>query len=169
MGKVGYLLVTPNRHPLPTQLKPGLVIDTKSQEPPWLVLDHDLHTMNVSDWPFDIWEAEVLRAISPQGHRGNYTRCRAIKIRTQLPAHIVFGPEDVGIGELLDFAGSLDLNQAEALASHIQPSASQLYSKAWSAWLHTLEDNVNRHLSDHKLPSNYPVHATALHSGRRLQ
>lgn len=117
------------------ELAPGLILDNRTDEPPWFVVDHELHTMTIPNWPFHLWKVHALKSIKPQNHAGNYIRCSAIKILERLPAHLVFGETDTGIGDLLEFGRTMTLDQAQSLSKLRCAEASGINSKVWQRWI----------------------------------
>jgi len=134
-GIIGYLGVIEGQSNALPNLAPGVLVDNKTDAPPWIVVDHDLMTMVVSNWPFSLWKVQVLKPINPQEHRGNYTRCSAIKVLEPLPSYKVFGEIDTGLCDILEFARGITLEQAHELSDLRSESASAIYSLAWHRWL----------------------------------
>lgn len=112
----------------------GAVMSNPSSEPPWIIVDHCLRDVTVARWPGRLWLAQVLDRLEPQDHRGNYTRCVSVKIVREMPTHNLFGPYGEQVEQILRFAGGLDREGAERLASHRHPDAVELTSQGWHRW-----------------------------------
>lgn len=132
---VGYFQVDQSNDQDLPELSPGLVLDRGTDEPPWFMVRHDLVAVSIPDWPLKLWKVEATRPIKPQGHSGNYIRCRAITVLDEVPAFKVFGEEDRGIVDIINFAAGLSKPQAAVLSGKRSPRASQLVNKGWREWL----------------------------------
>ena len=84
-GLTGYLELSKSNEDYIPALEPGMLFDRNSDKPPWIIVDHNLETMTVANWPINLWKVQVLKPIEPQGHIGNYTRCSAIKVLESMP------------------------------------------------------------------------------------
>jgi hypothetical protein len=113
---------------------PGDVIRNETREAPWLVVNHTLDGVLVTDWPGSLWEAEVVDAINPQNHKGDYTRAVAVRILRQVPPHELFGPNGEAVVWILDRTARLTREEAETLSRARAPEAGALYSRAWLNW-----------------------------------
>ncbi|MEZ5945482.1 MAG: hypothetical protein R3C13_06600 [Hyphomonas sp.] len=114
--------------------KEGDTIRNATRESPWIVVEHALDGVLITDWPGTLWEAEVVDALEPQDHTGNYTRSVAIRLVRRLPAHTLFGPHGEGVAWVAERARALTPEEAETLSEHRAPEAGRLYSKAWLNW-----------------------------------
>ena len=112
----------------------GDTVRNPSREAPWIVLLHSLQDVVVTDWPGILWEAEVVDALDPQGHTGDYTRCVAVRLMRRLPPHTLFGPDGEGVAWVIECARNLTPEDAEILADHRARESGQIYSKAWLRW-----------------------------------
>ncbi|MCA8892183.1 MAG: hypothetical protein KDA56_10280 [Hyphomonas sp.] len=112
----------------------GATVSNPSNEPPWIIVDQSLRDVTVARWPGRLWLAQVLDRLEPQDHRGNYTRCVSVKIIREMPTHHLFGPYGEQVEQALRFAGGLDREGAERLASYRHPDAAELTSQGWHRW-----------------------------------
>ncbi|MEW7007544.1 hypothetical protein AB2J24_07035 [Lentilitoribacter sp. EG35] len=149
-GLIGYLCVVENNRGNIPNLAPGLVLDNKTDAPPWIIVDHDLRTMTIPNWPISLWKVRALKPIKPQGHQGNYTRCRAIKVLERLPAYKVFGEVDTGLCNVLEFAQRMTLDQAIVLSKFRAKNAHEFYNLAWHRWLHHNPTQSNGYTKDYE-------------------
>ena len=140
--QTGFLYIADERpDPRFAAAQPGDVIRNATREAPWIVVDHTLDGVLVTSWPGALWEAEVVDALKPQGHTGDYTRAVAVKLIRRVPLHTLFGPHGEAVTWLLDRAIALTREEAGTLARNRAPDAGRLFSKAWLSW---------GGLSDHK-------------------
>ncbi|MEZ5997321.1 MAG: hypothetical protein R3B98_01330 [Hyphomonas sp.] len=131
----GYIFVAgPKADPRFHAAKEGDTIRNASREAPWIVVEHALGGVLVTDWPGTLWEAEVVDALEPQDHTGDYTRCIAVRLGRKLPVHTLFGPHGEGVAWVADRARNLTEDEADRLSEHRAPEAGRLYSKAWLGW-----------------------------------
>ena len=117
-----------------TTAQPGEVIRNPTREAPWIVVEHALHDVLITHWPGTLWEAEVLEALQPQGHTGNYTRAIAVRLVRRVPPHSMFGPNGEAIAWIADRTMSLTREEAVTLSGARSPLAAALYSRAWLNW-----------------------------------
>lgn len=131
---IGYMAFSHDTDRALAEVKAGSVQDNGTDAPPWLVVDHNLATITIPKWPITLWKVAVVTAIKPQGHVGNYTRCRAVRFLEKLPNYKVFGDTDSGIPDIISFAQLMTLAQAQALHETRSGSADIIRSKAWHRW-----------------------------------
>ncbi len=113
---------------------PGDEIRNETRDAPWIVVDRTLDGVLVTSWPGSLWEVEVLDAIRPQNHEGDYTRAVAVRILRTVPPHELFGPHGEAVAWILDRAIELTREEAETLSQHRAANAGLLYSRAWMNW-----------------------------------
>ncbi|MCF6220142.1 MAG: hypothetical protein L3J65_03430 [Robiginitomaculum sp.] len=113
----------------------GQIISKADDNPPWIVVNHSLADVTAAKWPGRLWRAEVLSALEPQGHRGNYTRCISVKIIEGVETEILFGELGTKIEEILEFASTLELPIAEGLAASRHKNIKGVVSKGWHRWM----------------------------------
>ena len=112
----------------------GDEIRNETRDAPWIVVDHALDGVLVTSWPGSVWEVDVVDAISPQNHEGNYTRAVAVRILRQVAPHELFGPNGEAVVWILDRAAQLTREDAETLSQHRAADAGRIYSRAWLSW-----------------------------------
>lgn len=112
----------------------GDVIRNETRDAPWIVVEHSLAGVLITSWPGTVWEAEVVDAISPQNHTGDYTRAVAVRILRQVPPAECFGPHGEAVVWILDRAARLNREDALTLSEHRALEAGRLYSRAWLNW-----------------------------------
>ena len=112
----------------------GEEIRNPTRQAPFIVVNHTLDEVLVTDWPGVLWEAEVVDALKPQDHRGNYTRAVAVRLLQQVPTHTLFGPHGEGVAWVADRARDLTHEEASLLAEARAPEAGDLYARAWLNW-----------------------------------
>lgn len=123
--------------------KKGDVRQNPDRNPPWLVIDHQIETLIVTQWPGTLWSVKVIDPIinsqvSPS-HRINdtagYTRAVAIELLEELPVSILFGQHGQAVCAILDKAQTLTYTDALQLSKWRSPNADTIYSEAWNKWL----------------------------------
>lgn len=112
----------------------GDEIRNPTREAPYIVVSHSTDDVLVTDWPGTLWRAEVVDALKPQGHTGDYTRAVAVRLIERVPTHTLFGSHGEGVAWVADRARDLTREEAALLAEARAPQAGQLYSKAWLNW-----------------------------------
>ena len=131
----GFIYVADERRdPRFATAQPGEEIRNATREAPWIVVEHKLDDVLITSWPGALWEAEVIDALAPQGHTGDYTRAVAVKLICRLPAHALFGPNGEAVAWVADRSTELSYQDAETLAYSRTPDAARLYGKAWRSW-----------------------------------
>ena len=114
--------------------KAGQIISNPDREPPWIIVNHSLRDTIVAKWPGQLWLAEVLDALEPQNHRGNYTRCVSVKMIKPVETDWLFGSHGKKIEEVLNFANKLDIDAAQRLVLNRSKEAGPLTSEGWHRW-----------------------------------
>lgn len=132
--ETGFIYLSEDKLGQFAEAEEGAVVSNPSSEPPWIIVDHSLRDATVARWPGRLWLAQVLERLEPQVHRGNYTRCTSVKIVRRMPTYYLFGPCGEQVEQALRFAGGLDREGAERLASHRHPDAAELTSLGWHRW-----------------------------------
>ena len=132
---IGFIYVADERQdPRFATATPGEVIRNATREPPWIIVEHTTDDILITSWPGMLWAAEVIDALEPQGHTGNYTRAVAVRLVRRLPLHELFGPHGEGVAWVADRAAALTRQDAGTLADNRAPEAGRLYSRAWLNW-----------------------------------
>jgi len=114
---------------------PGQVIANPNRDPPWIVVNHTLDDVIVATWPGRLWRAEVLDALEPQEHWGNYTRCIEIKLIEELKTEVLFGEFGACVEIVLRYASVLKFPMVRNLARFWSIEMKRIVSDGWHRWL----------------------------------
>ncbi|MEV0375511.1 hypothetical protein AB0I10_38145 [Streptomyces sp. NPDC050636] len=134
----------------PAYLKPataGVRLTLPVFTPPWIVVDHVLERVPVTNWPGRLFRVRVVppttdeeraamaRAAEGLASHADYTRAIAVDLLEELSPSALFGPNGDAVVRVIEVASALDEEGARALASARRPAAEREYSKAWDRWL----------------------------------
>lgn len=139
----------------------GARIRTPSLDPPWIVVDHAIHTVVVARWP-----GRLLRVASvpPAGEReraalaraaqnlrpdAGYTRVLAVDVLAELPAWILFGQHGAAVAGILERARHMAAQEARDLSAARHPAADQAFSRIWQRWLERQPHGAPYRSEDH--------------------
>ncbi|MGC4118942.1 MAG: hypothetical protein QM765_31120 [Myxococcales bacterium] len=123
----------------------GAVLRNADRRPPWLIVDHTVGSVIVSQWPGRLFEVEVVDPVGPEDLAAvkqpgllpgaGYTRAVAVRVLAELEAAKLFGEHGAAVVDVLERARRLSLEGAQLLADADDPRAGRCYSNAWNAWL----------------------------------
>ena len=131
----GYIYVSADKPGRFADAEPGDVISNPGEEPPYIIVDETLADVVVARWPGVLWRAQVIEAIEPQDHRGNYTRSRSVKLLDRVDTHSLFGRHGKAVEDILRVASVLTQAQAQTLTARRHPDARALQSAGYHRWL----------------------------------
>lgn len=140
-AEVGYVYMPSDEPGLFDGVDSGAVVENPERKAPYIVVNHELCDITVARWPGRLWQVQVLDRLEPQGHRGHYTRCFAVRVLTELKTQDLFGEHGEAVENVLSYAATLTLERAEQLSRHRHADAGSLQSQAWKRWL-TSTQNV---------------------------
>lgn len=119
---------------------PQLVVGRFSDEPPWIVVDHDPTSTVVARWPGRLWQVEILRKAAQQPLAyARYTRATAVRVVRELPLERLFPNGGFEIAKLLNAASNLSVHQAEKLNIEQSADAAATHDRVWDRWLGATE------------------------------
>lgn len=129
-------------HPLKTAV-PGGLVALPSRRPPWIVVDHDIHTILINKWPGKLWAVEIVDA-DPQAQRELvpnvwYTRAIAVRVLEELPIDRLFGSHGECVCRIVQVARELSLEQVARLAAALPPAADKANLAAWNRWIASVD------------------------------
>ena len=119
----------------------GDTIIKKDKAPPYLVVDHKLHTIIVTKWPGALYKVEVL---NPEEEREinnglvenvRYTRTFGVRIIEEVPVAALFGNNGEQVKRIIDLVRSVTEEQVSQLAEYDAKQNGKTYSKAWKNWV----------------------------------
>ena len=131
---IGYIYNSEDKLGIFKEAQTGQIVSNPDREPPWIIVNHSLQDTTVARWPGRLWRAEVLDAIEPQNHRGNYTRCASVKIIEPVATDCLFGRHGKKTEDVIAYANRLDIHMAENLARHRAKDAGPITSEGWHRW-----------------------------------
>ncbi|MGC0418920.1 hypothetical protein [Embleya sp. AB8] len=143
----GFVFVPDDRGGPLTGAVAGQRIVKEDFEPPWIVVDRELATVNVVGWPGRLYRVAVVppetereRAAMAEAAEGlrvpaAYTRAFAVDILAELPVAALFGPHGDAVVEIVDAARALTPATAARLAAALVPQARAYFGAAWDRWL----------------------------------
>lgn len=130
---------------------PGLIVDTFTDKPPWIVVDLSMSSIVVASWPGKLWEVQVLRRATEQPRIGaGYVRATAVHIERELPSASLFGANGHAIEEVFRHALHLTIENRTLLTERSNRAASEVFSTAWSRWLAEVEPTNPHRNQDHR-------------------
>lgn len=113
----------------------GDIVAKPDRKPPWIVVSHSFDDVIAPRWPLCIWRVEVIDPLQPQGHKGNYTRCFAVRVLERVESSQLFGEHGESVELVLQTASDLDLPMAHLLAKSRSEEVGNLYSRGWVRWM----------------------------------
>lgn len=129
---------------------PGQVIRNPSPAPPWIVVAHTLDEVLGAGWPGRLWEVEILEEAPEQPREGvGYTRAVAVRVRDEVPVATLF-PNGREVLRVINWAASLQAEDAWELALRASDEAAEAYSRAWNTWLVSVAPGSIHRGSDHR-------------------
>jgi len=131
----GYIYRSHDKIGIFQDVKAGQVVSNPTQDPPWIIVYHTLADTLAPKWPGTLFKAEVIEAINPQNHRGNYTRCVAVRIIETVETAVLFGKYGTQVESILEFASRLTLDTALKLSENRADAASALTSEGFHRWM----------------------------------
>lgn len=132
---IGYIYKPNDKLGLFEGAEAGQVVSNPNREAPWLVVNHSLEGANIACWPGRLWRVEIVDALEPQNHRGNYTRSISVRIIEEIKTEPLFGENGAKIESILRYADALDLPAAEALAAFKSTEVDGVVTAGWHRWL----------------------------------
>jgi hypothetical protein len=119
---------------------PGAVLRCPERKPPWIVVDHSLRSVIVTQWPGRLWQAEVLEKADEQFDlQVDATRAVVVKVIRELPVSELFGPQGEAVCAIIRKAEALTLDEVEALARADLAEAAAAYMRSWNRWIASVE------------------------------
>ncbi|WP_211251124.1 hypothetical protein, partial [Arenimonas composti] len=120
--------------------EPQLIVGRFTDEPPWIVVDHDTTSGIVAKWPGRLWEVEILRkALQQPLPYAKYTRATAVRVLRELPLERLFEHGGSEIAQLLNRTGTLSEAQATKLSNGLSKEAAIAHDAVWDRWLQVAE------------------------------
>lgn len=114
----------------------GAVIDRKTDEPPWIVVDFLPSNVLAVNWPGNLWQVQVLRKAPQQPMSyAEYVRATAVRVTGSLSITSMFDKNGSAIVEVLNGVSSLTSEQADLLSGIDDSEAARLHNQIWDKWL----------------------------------
>ena len=130
---IGYIALH-RKSGLPPTFAVGQRVSRPSAEPPWIVIHEEVEDAAPLRWPCTLFKAQAHLVLSPQNHRGRYTRCQEIEAIEMVDTRHLFGKHGDKVVEILDRILLLTENEAEALAKTRDEKSEGFYGLAFSRW-----------------------------------
>lgn len=136
--------------------KAGDIIKNDSNLPPWIVVNHDLNAIIVTEWPGKLFEVEVLNQSEEKNlNKGlakdvSYTRTLGVKITREISLENLFGDNGVNICQIIDRTRNITETEVKALSKYKNDYSREIYSKAWEKWI-----GIHSKESDHATDKHY--------------
>lgn len=168
--RIGYIYTPTDEIGLFQDSQPGQIVSCADRQPPWIIVDHSLQDVVVARWPGRLLRAEVIEAVEPQDHRGNYTRCIAVKIIAEVKTDFLFGRFGSKVEEILQFASTIRLSEAQSLAGPRANMLKGIVSGGWKRWEreNDIIDDILDDNKDHMTLSGSGVHTSPIGHGLEL-
>lgn len=114
----------------------GAVIDRKTDEPPWIVVDLLPSNVLAANWPGNLWQVQILRKAPQQPMSyANYMRATAVRVTASLSITSMFDENGPAIVEVLNGVSSLTSEQANLLGGIDDSEAARIHNQIWDQWL----------------------------------
>jgi hypothetical protein len=144
-GVNGYLYA-PNQGISPMSgAQSGATVGIAGRRPPWLVVNYNLESLIVSQWPGRLWRVEVIEPVTDAdvldagggwpSKSAQYIRAVSVRVIEEVPVSQLFGLHGEAVCRVIAAAGQLTLEQIRVLAATRHPDADRVYSRAWNTWL----------------------------------
>lgn len=153
----GYMYVPDAEANTMTAAGPGREIRV-ARKGPWLVVDHDLSSIVVAQWPGRLWHVEASDPISNAELRmlgaelrddAGYTRACGVTIIDEVPVAKLFGAQGASVIKVIDAAGTITADAAARLAGARHADAPDAQNRLWKKWLTGLATpNIAQHRND---------------------
>ncbi|PCJ35638.1 MAG: hypothetical protein COA99_13675 [Moraxellaceae bacterium] len=141
----GFLYVTENDDLKLFESLVGGKFIKPDRNPPWLVVNHELDGVLVTEWPGRLLKVQVLNQSNEKDiNKGlvkgvHYTRTLGVEILEELSTEVLFNPKGSMITRILDFASTMNEDDVNKLSEFEITKASKIYSNAWDEWLKIME------------------------------
>jgi hypothetical protein len=131
------VVYVPNSDPGPMmEARIGAVIDRKTDEPPWIVVDLLPSNVLAANWPGRLWQVQVLRKAPQQPMSyANYVRATAVRVTGSLSIASMFDENGPAIVDVLNEVSSLTHEQADLLSGIDDSEAARIHNQIWDQWL----------------------------------
>ena len=133
---------------------PNCIVSVGDKKPPWLVVDHDIETIVVSDWPGTLWLVEVIEPVEQarliaSGQLGvPHTPAWAVRVIKEVATNYLFGVHGDEVCSIIHVATNLSFEQAAALGHNRHPDARSVNARAWQTWTEELDRGSLASLDD---------------------
>jgi len=129
----------------------GTVARNPNDKPPWIVVDRKVETMVVTRRPGRLFKVEVLDVAPEQVAGGaRYIRAVTVRVISEEPAAIMFGPHGQHVCRVLDAARSISVSLAEKAFESTSTEAQEAYSAAWDRWIRCMQPDSEHIGDDHR-------------------
>ncbi|XOV68709.1 MAG: hypothetical protein ACFHU9_05915 [Fluviicola sp.] len=151
----GYLYITAKDDIKLFQASIGSKFIKSDRKPPWLVVNHSLDGIIVTEWPGRLLKVEILDGVNEMDlNKGLvkdvwYTRTLGVEILEVVPTQALFEPNGVEIVQILDFISEMSEEAVNKLNQFELKNASKIYSNAWNEWLKMKDVNSIHMNQDH--------------------
>lgn len=144
----GYLYVSDGSHDNQfANVKATDIIKNISKKPPYYVVNHELSSIILTQWPGKLFYVETLsnykRLNSNLRKDAGYTRANGLKILREIQLHEIFGKNGKQLKEIVDKCQIIDMDEAQLLSSSLTDKSLELYSNAWIKWNKTQNIETN--------------------------
>lgn len=136
VGAVGLVYVADGEEGPMAAAAAGQRVDRPDDRPPWIVVDHHVHSVIVAKWPGRLLKVRVLRSAAEQPLvDAGYTRATAVDVLEALPLAVLFGSSGEAVVELLNAIPGLSVTVIAALGEQVDAQAAAVHNAAWDRWL----------------------------------
>jgi hypothetical protein len=139
---VGFVYVAQGETGPMASASAGTRVDTFTDRPPWIVVDHTLQSPILAKWPGRLWKVRVLRKAPKQPLAyAAYTRATAVHVEEELPLAALFDHNGEEVVDFLSGITGLSAEEKTALASFTDERATRVHNEVWDRWLALLDSS----------------------------
>jgi len=122
-------------------VKEGSIIQNIDNTPPWIVVDHLLENVLITQWPGKLFEVEIINLSKEKYlNKGlvkdvSYTRTLGVQIIRELSVDNLFGLNGNSISQIIDVTRNISQEEVTYLSNYNIDEAREIYSQAWKKWI----------------------------------
>jgi hypothetical protein len=149
----GYVYVADSENELFKNVKAGDIVIKKDKSSPYIVVDHRLESIIISNWPGKLYKVEILDPSKEKDiNKGLvkniwYTRTFGVNILEEVSVKVLFGKHGKSVVNLANFIKTITEENVINLAKFDNKDNKHLYSKAWKNWIE-LHDKTHPFLEE---------------------
>lgn len=139
----GYLFATEEKNPDFFNAQIGDMIQLPERKSPWIIVDHEIHTIITTQWPGRLLYVAVIDPVDnsklPPGVKirddAHYTRAYSVKILEEKSLAGLFGDNGDAVLSVINRIATLTSREILTLGKQIAMGAAEFYSIGWDRWL----------------------------------